>query len=466
MKKRRIVVSIFALAILTVLAFYAWPRIKRLGTKTQPSIKTAAILRGDITQLVTANGQLKAVKTVTVGSQLSGIITEIFVDFNDRVTNGQVIAQIDPSNARQQLLEAEAQLSNARAALDLATLNLQRARELMKAKLISKADFDKSETEWRQAEAVVRSRDAAVNRVKVDLSHATIYSPIDGIVISRAVDIGQTVAASLNAPTLFTIAQDLSKMRIEANVSEADVGGVEKDQRVTFTVDAFPDLRFSGLVTQVRYEPIINQNVVNYVAIVDVDNEGLRLRPGMTANASIVTAKRRDALRIPNSALRFRPPEGIVILPAPGVSGEASAKSGVAGEASAKPGVSGEASAKPDVAASALPTNDPSLHAINSNATTGVAGERRRGNKGSGRTSTNGDSENRTVYLVQTNDQGIALTPVPVKTGITDGAWTEAVDGLKEGDTIATGLNSAQAKPAATATTSPFAPTPPMGRRH
>ena len=422
MKHRRLVVAIAALAIISVLGIIAWPRIRQLGAKSPPAIKTAVIQRGDITQLVTANGQLEALKTVTVGSQLSGIITDILVDFNDRVTNGQVIAQIDPSNAQQQLLEAEAQLSSARASLDLAALNLRRARDLIKDELISKADFDKTETEWRQAEASVKTRDAAVNRVKVDLSHATIYSPIDGVVISRAVDVGQTVAASLNAPTLFTIAQDLSKMRIEANVSEADVGGVQEGQDVTFTVDAFPTRSFSGQVTQVRYEPVINQNVVNYVAIVDVDNKDLKLRPGMTANASIVTAKRVNVLRIPNAGLRFRPPDGISVLPAPGMSKEPQAKPALNGAPRPDPGPARGAPAE-------------------------------------------GEREVRTVYLSRTNDNRVALIPIPVEIGINDGAWTEAVSGLKEGDAIATGIMTAPAKPAARAASNPFAPGPPMGRR-
>ena len=437
MKHRRIVFAAAALAILGALAILAWPRIRKIGAKAPPAIKTAVIQRGDITQVVTANGQLEALKTVTVGSQLSGKITEIMVDFNDRVTNGQVIAQIDPSNAQQQLLEAEAQLSSARASMDLAALNLQRARELFRDELISKADFDKTQTEWRQAEASVKTRDAAVNRVKVDLSHATIYSPIDGVVISRAVDVGQTVAASLNAPTLFTIAQDLSKMRIEANVSEADVGGVKEGQNVNFTVDAFPTRSFSGQVTQVRYEPVINQNVVNYVAIVDVDNEDLKLRPGMTANASIVTAQRLDALRIPNAGLRFRPPDGIPVLPAPGARGK-------------NPG-------KPD-----LPGAPPSNAAAG-----GFSGEKRNGGSAlppAGR-GQDGDGEIRTVYLAQTNDNKVALVPAQVEIGITDGAWTEAVSGLKEGDAIATGITTVQARPAAAAAGNPFAPTPPMGRR-
>ncbi|NLE67512.1 MAG: efflux RND transporter periplasmic adaptor subunit [Lentisphaerae bacterium] len=437
MKHRRIVFAAAALAILGALAILAWPRIKKIGAKAPPGIKTAVIQRGNITQVVTANGQLEALKTVTVGSQLSGKITEIMVDFNDRVTNGQVIAQIDPSNAQQQLLEAEAQLSSARASMDLAALNLQRARDLFKEELISKADFDKTQTEWRQAEASVKTRDAAVNRVKVDLSHATIYSPIDGVVISRAVDVGQTVAASLNAPTLFTIAQDLSKMRIEANVSEADVGGVKEGQNVNFTVDAFPTRSFSGQVTQVRYEPVINQNVVNYIAIVDVDNEDLKLRPGMTANASIITAQRLGALRIPNAGLRFRPPDGVPILPPPRAHGKG-------------PG-------KPDLTG-ATPSNA---------AAGGFAGEKRNGGSalppaGSGQ---NGDGEIRTVYFARTNENKVALVPAKVEIGITDGAWTEVVSGLKEGDAIATGISSVQAPPAAAATGNPFAPTSPMGRR-
>lgn len=282
---------------------------KHTGTKTVAEFKTTPVTRGDITQSVTANGQITPIKTVTVGSQVSGIITKILVDFNSAVTNGQVIAQIDPSTYEQSLIQAEADMANAQAARSLALLNFNRNKELLAANALPKADYESTEVALQQAEATVKSREAALKKAQVDLERTTIYAPIDGTVITRAVDVGQTVAASLNAPTLFTVAQDLKQMNIEAAVSEADVGGVTEGQKVNFTVDAYPNRVFTGLITQVRYEATTNQNVVNYTTLVAVNNDDLRLRPGMTANATIITAQRKDVLRVPNAALRFKPAE-------------------------------------------------------------------------------------------------------------------------------------------------------------
>ncbi|MCX8108976.1 MAG: efflux RND transporter periplasmic adaptor subunit, partial [Verrucomicrobiae bacterium] len=297
-------------ALLVVLAGgagYTLYKRGRTGPDPAQEYRTALVTRGTIVQAVTANGQINPVKSVQVGSQVSGIIQSIFVDFNSPVTNGQVIAQIDPSTFKQNLSQAEAELANAEAALELAQLNHRRAQELHKNQLITQADYDKTVVDLHQAEAAKKMREAAVERARVELSRTTITAPVNGIVISRNVDVGQTVAASFNTPTLFLIAHDLTKMQIEAMVSEADVGGVEEGQRVEFTVDAFPTRKFEGFVKQVRYAPITNQNVVNYVTVVDVDNPDLKLRPGMTANASIITAKRDNVLRVPTSAFLFRP---------------------------------------------------------------------------------------------------------------------------------------------------------------
>src|SRR5438477_3424666 len=291
----------------------AWYWYQKGHAEPALDFKTATVTRGELTQVVTANGQISPVKTVTVGSQVSGIITDIKVDFNARVTNGQVIAQIDPSTYNQNITQADADLANAQAASELSEINMRRAKELRASELISASEYDKTFADMHQAEAVVKMREASLKKAKVDLERTTIYAPIDGVVISRVVDVGQTVAASLNAPTLFTIANDLRNMRIEAMVSEADVGGVQEGQQVSFTVDAFPGRKFNGDVTQVRYAPVTNQNVVNYTAIVEVNNADLKLRPGMTANASIIIAQRRNVLRLPNAALRFRPPEGAVV---------------------------------------------------------------------------------------------------------------------------------------------------------
>lgn len=281
--------------------------IRRGSTTAIAEYKTTPVTRGDITQSVTANGQITPIKTVTVGSQVSGIITKILVDFNSSVTKGQVVAQIDPSTYEQSLIQAEADMANDKAALSLAQLNHDRNKELLAANALPKADYESSAVALEQAQATVKSREAALKKAQVDLERTIIYSPIDGTVITRAVDVGQTVAASMNTPTLFTIAQDLKQMNIEAAVSEADIGGVTEGQSVNFTVDAYPNRTFSGLITQVRYAASTNENVVNYTTIVAVNNDDLRLRPGMTANATIITAQRKDVLRIPNAALRFKP---------------------------------------------------------------------------------------------------------------------------------------------------------------
>jgi len=391
---------------------YAWQ-----ARKAQPQVfyKTAAIARGDIVQSVTASGTISPIKTVTVGSQVSGQITELMVDYNSPVTNGQLIAQLDPSTYEQLLVQAEADLANANAALSLAKLTYQRAKQLDDQKAKPRSELEKAEVELQQAEATFKSRGAALKKVQVDLERTTIYSPIDGVVISRAVDVGQTVAANFNAPTLFTIAKDLKEMRIQTAVSEADIGGVREGEMVRFTVDAFPNLTFAGEVTQVRFEPSTNQNVVTYASIVNVRNDELKLRPGMTANATIITAERRNVLRIPNAALRFTPPAAAI--PAAAKSANAESK--------------GPVSAQPSAAAPAP----------------GMATERLAP-----------ASNARTVYLVEGGATGAALKPVSVRTGVTDGTWTEVSEGLEEGDSVVTGTASATtvASTSSKATSNPF----------
>src|SRR6266700_2697224 len=275
--------------------------------------KTAQVTHGEITQVVTANGALNPVRTVTVGSQISGIITELKVDFNSKVREGDELAKIDPATYERALARAVADLANAQAGLEFAKFNAKQSKQLYSDKLISESEFEQNEVALQQADANVKVHQASVDSAKVDLDRTTIFTPISGMVISRKVDAGQTVAASFNTPELFTIANDLTKMQIETLVSEADIGGVQEGQNVNFTVDAFPGRKFSGLVNQVRFAPITNQNVVTYTTVVEVDNKDLKLRPGMTANATIITAQRTNILHIPNSSLRFRPPDDAVI---------------------------------------------------------------------------------------------------------------------------------------------------------
>src|SRR5882672_5874400 len=304
------------IVVLVGLAALIWAGL-RYRTRSQSAVmeyKTSPVTRGDVIQTVTANGSLTPVQLVEVGSQISGVITEIRADFNSRVKAGDIVAQIDPATYERAQGQAEAELASAEAGLEMAQLNFDRGKDLHGSQLISKSDFDQLRVNLSQAKSLVKTRQANLESTKVDLSRTTIRAPIDGLVITRKVEAGQTVAAAMNTPTLFTIANDLHNMRIEAAVSEADIGGVEEGQQVMFTVDAFLGRKFRGEVTQVRYAPSTNQNVVTYTSVVDVDNKDLKLRPGMTANARFITAERKNVLKLPLAAIRFRPPPGVTVI--------------------------------------------------------------------------------------------------------------------------------------------------------
>ncbi|MGE5248368.1 MAG: efflux RND transporter periplasmic adaptor subunit, partial [Verrucomicrobiota bacterium] len=264
-----------------------------------------------------------AVTTVSVGSQISGTIQKLFVDYNSRVRQGQVIAQIDPQLLEAAVLQAQGNLDNMRAALMKAKVAVtdaertyRRNRELLPNGFVAQADVDTAQTAYEQAvaqeksaEAAVASAEGALKTARTNLAYTTIRSPVDGIVISRNVDVGQTVAASFQTPTLFSIAQDLTKMQIDTNVDESDIGRAADGQEVDFTVDAWPEKTFKGRVSQVRNAPIVTQNVVTYDVVILVDNRDLLLKPGMTANVTIIVKKFDNILRIPNAALRYRPVE-------------------------------------------------------------------------------------------------------------------------------------------------------------
>jgi HlyD family secretion protein len=356
--------------------------------------QTATVTRGPITQAVTATGTLNPVVNVQVGSQVSGNIAKLFADFNSQVKAGQVVAQIDPAIFQATVTQAEGDLASAQAALELAKVNAVRTQELFAKKNSSQADVDQAMANLHQAEANVKIKQGALDKVKADLDHCTITSPVDGVVISRNVDVGQTVAASLQAPVIFTIANDLTKMQIDTNVAEADVGVVVVDQNVDFTVDAFPNRTFHGKVVQVRNAPITVQNVVTYDTVIGVSNPDLKLKPGMTANVSIVVAHKDDVLQIKNAALRYRPAD-----------------------------------------ATAAPTKPPSP-------TTGPrrSGARERGTE-------------RTVYVLPNGAS--RPEPMQIKTGISDGVVTEVADGLKEGDRVVT-AELTSTSPAASPPANPF----------
>ena len=286
-----------------------------------PKVTTVTAFRGVIADTIGATGTLEAVTTVQVGSQVSGIIQNLFADFNSIVRKGEVIARLDPSlfqtqveQARANLVRARADVERQRVSADDAKANLARAEGLAARNLIPQTELEAAHVAVRSAEAQIKSSEAQVtqaeaslNQNEVNLQHTIITAPIDGIVISRAVDVGQTVAASMSAPELFVLAADLTKMRVIANVDEADVGRIRPGQPATFTVDAYAAEEFEGTVSQIRLEPIVLQNVVTYATVIDVPNPALKLKPGMTATVTIEIARRRDVVRIPNAALRFRP---------------------------------------------------------------------------------------------------------------------------------------------------------------
>ena len=293
------------------------------GSGNEPQFRTDKVVRGDIEMTVTATGTVNPVTTVLVGTQVSGTIKNIYVDFNSPVKKGQLIARIDPAlfdaqvnQARANLVSAKANLEKARATSIDAKRTMERNKELLSKNLIAQSDFDTAETNYETAEASVNAAksqvaqsEAALSSAETNLFYTKIVSPVDGTVISRNVDVGQTVAASFQTPTLFSIAQDLTKMQIDTNVAEADIGNVKVGQDVEFTVDAYSDITFKGRVWQVRNAPITVQNVVTYDVVIQVDNPELKLKPGMTANVSIIVSFKKDVLKIPNAALRFKPSE-------------------------------------------------------------------------------------------------------------------------------------------------------------
>src|SRR3989440_4184835 len=303
MNRRNVIIAAAITLVLTLFVFV------RCGKSSASAFQTTTVTGGPITQAVTATGTLNPVVNVTVGSQVSGNIAKLFVDFNSQVKAGQVVAQIDPALFQATVTQAEGDLASAQAVLELAKLNAKRTEELFARKTSSQADLDQAMANLHQAEANVKIKQGALDKAKADLEHCTITSPIDGVVISRNVDVGQTVAASLQAPVIFQIANDLSKMQIDANVAEADVGVLEVGQEVDFTVDAFPMRTFHGKVVQVRNAPITVQNVVTYDTVIGVSNPDLKLKPGMTANVSVIVAQKDNVFQIKNAALRYRPAE-------------------------------------------------------------------------------------------------------------------------------------------------------------
>src|SRR5262245_9075842 len=280
-----------------------------VGSRGRPEAKyrTTPVDKGDITQTVTATGALSAVTTVKVGSQVSGIIAKLFVDFNSKVKKGDLLADLDPTPFQEKVNQNAAALEKAQVEMRNAGISLERQKALKAQGLAPQADYDAAQANYDSAKASVAQAAAALKQARTDLSYTKIEAPIDGVVVDRQYDVGQTVAASFQAPTLFTIAQDLTKMQVAADVSESDIGRIQVGEPVRFNVDAYPERQFRGKVSQIRLNATVNQNVVTYPVIVEVPNPDLMLRPTMTANVTIDVATVKDVVRVPNAALRWKP---------------------------------------------------------------------------------------------------------------------------------------------------------------
>jgi len=385
--------------------------------------RTAKVTRGDIEAIVVTTGTINPVTLVDVGSQVSGKIAKIYVDFNSRVKKGDILAEIDQSSFLTRIKQAEANYQSAKASLERARVTMEtskkkyeRALKLFEQKLISPEEKETAETNYFNAVADYQSALARLEQAKsqlessrVDLSYTVIKSPIDGVVIKRNINVGQTVAASFQAPVLFQIANDLTKMQVECSVDEADIGKIKEGQKVRFTVDAFPEESFEGVVSQVRYAPEVVQNVVTYTTIVSVENPEMKLRPGMTATVSIIVGEARNVLRVPNAALRFRPqlsPEEMKKMFEELRAQRRSTSGNSASSSGRRPPFSGERGAS--------------------------QGER-----------SAKDKSRQGMAMVWVLEEGHKLRPVPVKTGVTGDEYTEIVRGdLKEGDEVVIGTGA------------------------
>lgn len=300
-KKTFVIVAVAAIAALAVWLLSGGKKEEKI------TFDTAAVAPANIMNSITATGTIEPVTSVTVGTQVSGIVSKLFVDYNSVVKKGQVIAELDKTNLMSQLNTAKTQLATAQSQLNYQTANYKRYKTLFEKGLVAADDFDNAKLSYTQAKEQVASAKEEVQRAQTNLGYATITSPIDGVVLSKSVEEGQTVAASFSTPELFTIAQDLTNMQVVADVDEADIGDVKEGERVTFTVDAYPDDTFEGEVKQVRQEATTTNNVVTYEVVISAPNADLKLKPGLTANVTIYTAERKGVLSVPSKALRFTP---------------------------------------------------------------------------------------------------------------------------------------------------------------
>jgi HlyD family secretion protein len=409
---------------LTLLAGGAW--FYRLAdAKEATAYRFAAVERGSLQSAVAATGALSAVRTVQVGTQVSGQVSALYVDFNDRVRKGQLLARIDPTLQQQAVQDAQAGLERAQAQLSLAQAEYARNKQLFESKIVTASEYGAVESNFAVQQANVKSARIALERAQKNLGYTAIYAPIDGVIVERNVDVGQTVAASLSAPQIFLIANDLSQMQILASVSESDIGSISEGQQVRFTVQPYPNQTFTGSVRQVRLQSTTQDNVVNYTAVIGVGNPDGKLLPGMTATVQFVTGSANDVLTVPNAALRFRP-----------------AADQIAAAAGSQQRAAGSDSARSRTRTAADSARFRARRG-GANGATGATGAR------------SGAGSGGTLWTV---DAAGKLTAIRVRTGLSDGSKTE-VQGreLKEGTQVVVGTTSgSQSASQSAASSNPF----------
>lgn len=416
MKKRILIIA--GIAIFAVSAFLTYKFfIKKEATVTFNTVK---VERGNIYSTVTATGTIEAIKTVNVGTQVSGILEHIYVDFNDNVKEGQLLAKLDETSLRAQVDQSQSQVDQAQAQLTYQEATFNRLKVLYDKQLISQSDYDQALFNYENAKASLRSSKSALSRAIVNLDFATITSPIDGVVLNRAVEEGQTVAASFNTPTLFTIVNDLTRMEVQTSVDEADIGKVKQDQRVEFTVDAYPDMKFEGFVSEVRLQPVTTNNVVTYVVILSAPNPEKKLMPGMTASATIYVEEKENTLVLLGKAIRFIPdPEYLKDLIARMKPAEITATN--------PKGID-------------ILTKESDQLAIEAEKVNGL------GKDGMRPAISAPPKGIKTVWIMRGND---SIRPVNVKTGIDNGSNVEILSGLNEGEEVVISMNDGSAGNAA-----------------
>ncbi len=419
MKKKTLIIA--GVVIVTGAALLALrPLTKKEAAVTFETVKVES---GSITNTVTATGTLEAITTVEVGTQVSGILQHVYVDFNDNVKQGQLLARLDETSLRAQVEQSQSQVDQAQAQLTFQEATYKRLKVLYDKQLIAQADYDQALFNYENSKAALSNSKSALARAKVNLDYATITSPIDGVVLNRAGEEGQTVAASFNTPTLFTIVNDLTQMEVQTSVDEADIGKVKQGQRVEFTVDAYPDMKFEGNVSEVRLQPVTTNNVVTYVVILSAPNPDKKLMPGMTASATIYVEEKANTLTLSGKAMRFTPDQQYMMKMFEKMKSEGRAPEMPSGPEAGSSSAMPSGMQAPQMAAPGMPPAGTMPGMIPG--------------------ANNSDPSSRTVWI---KDEKSVLRPVFIRTGIDNGSIVEVRSGLKAGDEVVISMSSSAEK--------------------